>query len=57
MVLEVALIFVRPGSEDDFLAAYRGARDILVGTPGCRAVRMTRGVASPARFVRMVEWD
>ena len=57
MVLEVALIFVRPGSEDDFIAAYRGARDILVGTPGCHAVRMTRGVESPSRFVLLVEWD
>ena len=57
MVLEVADIEVRPGSEDDFAAAYRGAREVLLGTPGCRSARMTRGVESPSRFVLLVEWD
>lgn len=57
MVLEVALIDVRPGQEDAFTAAYRQAHNVLAGTPGCRAVRMTRGVESPSRFVLLVEWD
>lgn len=57
MVLEVADIAVVPGAEDDFVAAFRGVRDVLAGTPGCRSVRMTRGVESPARFVLLVEWD
>jgi heme-degrading monooxygenase HmoA len=57
MVLEIADIAVRPGSEDDFLAAYRGAREVLASTPGCRSVRMTRGIESPSRFVLLVEWD
>ena len=56
-VLEVADIRVRPGSEDDFAAAYLGAREVLTSTPGCRSVRMTRGVESPDRFVLLVEWD
>ena len=33
------------------------ARDILAGTPGCRSVRMTRGIESAERFVLLVEWD
>jgi heme-degrading monooxygenase HmoA len=57
MVLEVALIDVVAGQEDAFAAAYRKAREVLVGTPGCRTVRMTRGVESPSRFVLLVEWD
>jgi heme-degrading monooxygenase HmoA len=57
MVLEVADIEVHPGTEDDFAAAYRGVRDVLLGTPGCRSARMTRGVESPSRFVLLVEWD
>jgi len=56
-VLEVADIAVQPGREQEFLAAYRSVRDVLAGTPGCRSVRMTRGVESPARFVLLVEWD
>jgi heme-degrading monooxygenase HmoA len=57
MVLEVALIDVRPGEEDAFAGAYRQARATLAGTPGCRTIRMTRGIESPSRFVLLVEWD
>jgi len=57
MVLEVALIDVQPGREDDFVAAYTQARPVVATTPGCQSVRMTRGIESPARFVLLVEWD
>ncbi len=57
MVLEVALIDVQPGREDVFAAAYTQAHPIVATTPGCRSVRMTRGVESPSRFVLLVEWD
>ncbi|MGC1214077.1 MAG: antibiotic biosynthesis monooxygenase family protein [Micromonospora sp.] len=57
MVLEVALIDVMPGHEDEFAAAYAKAYPIITGTPGCRSARMTRGVESPTRFVLLVEWD
>jgi heme-degrading monooxygenase HmoA len=57
MVLEVATIEVRPGEEDAFAAAYRRVRIEVIGAPGCRSVRLTRGVESPSRFVLLVEWD
>jgi heme-degrading monooxygenase HmoA len=57
MVLEVALIDVKQGSEDDFAAAYAKARDVLATTPGIISVRMTRGIESPSRFVLLVEWE
>lgn len=57
MVLEVALVDVRPGQEKEFSMAYRKARHVLAETPGCRSVRMTQGVESPSRFVLLVEWD
>ena len=57
MVLEVALIDVFPGQEDMFAAAYRVGHPVLATTPGCRSVRMTRGIESPSRFVLLVEWD
>jgi heme-degrading monooxygenase HmoA len=57
MVLEVALIDVIPGHEDAFVAAYAQGHSVLAGAPGCRSVRMTRGVESPTRFVLLVEWD
>jgi len=57
MVLEVALINVLAGREDDFVAAYGKARELVLTTPGCRSVRMTRGVETPTQFVLLVEWD
>jgi heme-degrading monooxygenase HmoA len=55
MVLEVALIEVTDAAA--FEAAYLGAREVLITTPGCRSVRMTRGIESPERFTLFVEWD
>lgn len=57
MVLEVALIDVLAGREEEFASAYAKAHETLATTPGCRSVRMTRGVESPSRFVLLVEWD
>lgn len=57
MVLEVADIHVRPGTQEQFLIAYRGARDVLATADGCRSVRMTQCVETPTRFVLLVEWD
>lgn len=57
MVLEVALIDIKPGEEEAFAAAYRKGHDTLAGTPGCLSVRMTRGIESPSRFVLLVEWE
>lgn len=57
MVLEVAFIDIVPGQEEAFAAAYRAARELVAGTPGCRSVRMTRGIESPSRFVLLVEWE
>ena len=55
MVLEVALIDVT--DPDAFAAAYLGGARDPRDTPGCRSVRMTRGVETPNRFVLLVEWD
>ena len=57
MVLEVALIDVTPGAQEQFEAAYAEGRALVARSQGCRSIRMTRGVESPARFVLLVEWD
>ena len=57
MVLEVALIDVVSGQEAAFAAAYAKARPTVATTPGCRSVRMTKGIETPSRFVLLVEWD
>jgi heme-degrading monooxygenase HmoA len=57
MVLEVTLIDVLPGREDDFVDAYEVARPLVATAPGCRSVRLRRAVESPQRFVLLAEWD
>jgi heme-degrading monooxygenase HmoA len=57
MVLEVALLDVKPGSEEAFAAGYAQAADLVAQTPGCLSMRMTRGIETPTRFVLLVEWE
>lgn len=57
MVLEVATITILPDRQHEFLAAYRDARHLVAQTDGCRSMRMTQGIESPATFILLVEWD
>ena len=57
MVLEVAIIDVTDGAQQQFTAAYEQARQLVAVTPGCGSMRMTQGVETPTRFVLIVEWD
>jgi len=57
VVTEIAVIEIAPGQEDAFAEAYRQVRHEVADTPGCRSLRLTRGVESPSRFVLLVEWD
>lgn len=56
MVLEVALIDVKPGSAQAFLDAYAEARGVIAAA-GVGSIRMTQGVETPTRFVLLVEWE
>jgi len=57
MVLEVAIIDVTDGTQQEFSAAYEQGRELVAVTPGCRSMRMTQGIETPTRFVLLVEWD
>ncbi len=57
MVLEIADITVRPGTEDEFVGAVREGLKFVSDTPGFGRARLTRGIESPSRFVLLIEWD
>lgn len=57
MILEQALLPVRPGQEAEFLAAFARARPIVSGMRGCRSVRLSRCVERPSDFLLLVEWE
>jgi|HubBroStandDraft_1064217.scaffolds.fasta_scaffold1235061_1 quinol monooxygenase YgiN len=57
MVLEVAVIDVLTGSADDFEAAYKRGREIVLAAPGALGVRLVREIDSAVRFMLFVEWN
>jgi heme-degrading monooxygenase HmoA len=57
MVLEVAILNVRPGQSEAFEAAFREAQRILSAMPGYERHELRRCVEAPDRFVLLVWWD
>jgi heme-degrading monooxygenase HmoA len=57
MILEVAVLDVRPGSEVAFEAAFAKARGIIASMPGCRSNQLKRCLESPHRYLLLVEWE
>ncbi|MDQ4503415.1 antibiotic biosynthesis monooxygenase [Sinomonas sp. ASV322] len=57
MVLEHAILPVRPGSETEFEAAFRTARPLISAQPGFRSLSLSRSVESPNLYLLLVEWD
>ena len=57
MILEHALITVRPDAHDEFEAAMAKAREVISAAPGFGSLRLHRGVESPDRYLLLVEWD
>ncbi len=57
MVLEHALLPVRPGREADFEAAFAVARALIAATPGFRRLSLSRCLERPGTYLLLVEWD
>ena len=57
MILEHAILPVRPGSEADFEAAFAQARPLVAGQVGCRSVSLSRSLESPNLYLLLIEWD
>ena len=57
MVLEHALITIRPDTHEQFEAALTEARAVISSAPGFRSLRLHRGVESPDRYLLLVEWE
>jgi heme-degrading monooxygenase HmoA len=57
MIVEHALLPVRPGRKAEFEAAMRRARPLIAGTPGFRGLTLSRGIEQPSPYLLLVEWD
>ena len=57
MILEVAVLDVRPGESEAFEAAFREAQVIIASMPGYRSHQLQRCVENADRYLLLVEWD
>ena len=57
MILEHARLSVRPGQEEDFLAALHDAKELIARTDGCLGMEVSRCMEDPSAFLLLVEWE
>jgi heme-degrading monooxygenase HmoA len=57
MVLEVAILNVRPGESDAFEAAFLEAQAIIAGCQGYQRHELRRCVEAGCRYLLLVWWD
>lgn len=57
MILEHALLDIRPRDSASFEAAFREAQTIIASMPGYRSHSLSRCVERPDRYLLLVEWD
>ena len=57
MILEVAILNVIPGLEDEFEAAFKQASAIISGMQGCGSHQIRRCIEHRNRYILLVEWQ
>lgn len=57
MIVEHALITVRPDAHAGFEAALATARQVISGSPGFVSLALHRGIESPDRYLLLVGWE
>ena len=57
MTLEVAILNVIPGLEDEFLKAFSKAQNIISKMAGYVSHQLKRCIENGSRFILLVEWD
>jgi len=57
MILEIAQIDLKPGTEPDFEANIAKAAEIFRAAKGCRSFAVRRSVEKPQRYRLLIEWD
>jgi heme-degrading monooxygenase HmoA len=57
MILEVAVLDVKPGLEAAFEAAFAKARPLIALSPGYRGLELQRCLETISRYVLLVRWQ
>ena len=57
MILEIATLHIKPGTETDFENAIERTMPILERAKGCRDGKLYRSVDTPLRYFLLLKWD
>ena len=57
MILEVAILNVIPGQEDEFLNAFSKAQGIISKMSGYISHQLKRCIENASQFILLVEWE
>ncbi|MGB3293180.1 MAG: antibiotic biosynthesis monooxygenase [Phormidesmis sp.] len=57
MILEVAILDVKPEQRQDFEAAFAQAQAIIAATEGYRGHALKRCIEKQARYILLVQWE
>jgi heme-degrading monooxygenase HmoA len=56
MILEAAMLYVRPGQEGAFEDAFRQASPIIAASPGYGGHELQRCLEAPGKYLLLVRW-
>lgn len=57
MVLEIAQIEVKPGTESQFEETVKRARPLFLNSAGCLGVQLNRSVEHPQVYRLFIQWE
>ena len=57
MILEHALLNVKPGEEAAFEAAMKEAQQLIAASPGFQGIEVRRCIEKPGQHLLLVRWD
>ena len=57
MILEVAMLDVKPGQEEEFEAAFEKAQRIISSMSGCISYQLQKCIENPNRYILLVNWQ
>ncbi|MBK8008135.1 MAG: antibiotic biosynthesis monooxygenase [Rhizobiales bacterium] len=57
MILEAAILNVKPGQENAFEVAMRKARPLIAATPGFIDISVQRSMETPSNYLLLVRWE
>lgn len=57
MILEVAILDVKPGREEEFEASFGEAQNIIARMKGYVSHQLQRCIEKPSRYILLVNWQ